>query len=78
VTTARVAALKVIVNSVCIIAPAAQIRQVPADLYEERQPADCEYRGEAAQRDHAATAEQQALLTGYAAALGILRFLSGP
>jgi len=83
VTTAPVAALNVIVNSVCIIAPPAQIREAPADFDEQRQPAGRETRhagdaGDAGQRGYAATAEQQALLTGCAAALGILGFLGGP
>ncbi len=82
-TTAPVAALNVIVNSVCIIAPPAQIREAPADFDEQRQPAGRETRhagdaGDAGQRGYAATAEQQALLTGCAAALGILGFLGGP
>ncbi len=72
-----------IVNSVCIIAPPAQIREAPADFDEQRQPAGRETRhagdaGDAGQRGYAATAEQQALLTGCAAALGILGFLGGP
>jgi len=79
VTTARVAALNKVVNAPRSTAPAAQIRQAPADVEDERRAAELERRhaAQAAQLGQAANAEQ-ALLTAHAAALAILGLLRGP
>jgi hypothetical protein len=71
---------KDVVNALCVNAPGAQICQVVAEARNERQSGERSrgQTGEAAHGGWAVTAEQRALLTAHAAALGILELMCEP